>query len=167
MGIFNRKWPFYIGGGVLIFAFLLGLHLIDESLGMGQSFTIVGDYCAESAADEQFNRISWDNYSLGLLAGILLGVFVSAILSGNFKFQLLANYDSGITIRAFKTIICGLIGGFLVMSGIQIAGESIYGQFLSAIQMSAGAWIYLASLILSGGILAILLENGGQSSGDE
>ena len=166
MGIFNSKWPFYIGGGVLVFAILLGLYLLDDSLGMNQGFAIIGEYCAESAAEEEFGTISL-NYSLGLILGIILGVAVAAIFSGNFKFQLIANYDSGITIRTFKTVFYGIIGGFLVMTGIQISGESIYGHFVSAIQMSAGAWIFLAAMLLSGGILAILLDNGGQSSGDE
>jgi hypothetical protein len=116
--------------------------------------------------EEEFGSITL-NYSLGLIIGIIAGVAFAAIFSGNFKLQLLANYDSGITIRTFKTIFYGIVGGFLVMSGIQIAGESIYGQFISAMQMSVGAWIYLGALLLSGGILAILLDNGGQSSGDE
>ena len=166
MGIFNSKWPFYIGGGVIIFAVLLGLYTIDDTLGMGQSFIIAGEYCAETAMEEEFGSITL-NYSLGLIIGIIAGVAFAAIFSGNFKLQLLANYDSGITIRTFKTIFYGIVGGFLVMSGIQIAGESIYGQFISAMQMSVGAWIYLGALLLSGGILAILLDNGGQSSGDE
>ncbi|MBQ9788899.1 MAG: YeeE/YedE family protein [Lentisphaeria bacterium] len=166
MGIFNSKWPFYIGGGVLIASILLGLYTIDGNLGMSQSFTVIGDYCAETAVEEEFGTIQLD-YSLGLIIGIIAGVLVAAIFSGNFKLQLLANYDSGITIRAFKTVFYGLIGGFLVMSGIQISGEAIYGQFISAIQMSAGAWIYIGALLLSGGILAILLDNGGQSSGEE
>ena len=81
--------------------------------------------------------------------------------------DLKANYDAGITIRAFKTVFYGLFGGFLVMTGIQICGEAIYGQFVSAIQMSVGSWIYLGAMLLSGGILAILLDNGGRSSGEE
>ena len=166
MGIFNTKWPFYISGCVLVFAILLGLFMLDDSLGMGQSFTVVGEYFAETAVEEEFGEISI-NYSLGLVFGIILGVIFAAVFSGNFKFQLIANYDAGITIRAFKTVFYGLFGGFLVMTGIQICGEAIYGQFVSAIQMSVGSWIYLGAMLLSGGILAILLDNGGRSSGEE
>ena len=145
---------------------MLGLFMIDSSLGMGQSFIVVGEYFAETAVEEEFGEISL-NYSLGLIFGILLGVVVAAVFSGNFKLQLIANYESGITIRAFKTVFYGLIGGFLVMTGIQISGEAIYGQFVSAIQMSVGAWLYIGALLLAGGILAILLDNGGRSSGEE
>ena len=166
MGVFNTKWPFYISGCVFVFAIILGLFMIDSSLGMGQSFIVVGEYFAETAVEEEFGEISL-NYSLGLIFGILLGVVVAAVFSGNFKLQLIANYEFGITIRAFKTVFYGLIGGFLVMTGIQISGEAIYGQFVSAIQMSVGAWLYIGALLLAGGILAILLDNGGRSSGEE
>lgn len=164
MGIFTSKWPFYIGGGVLAFAFLLGLYTLNDVLGMGDSLTQIRDYCVDTLEHEEFvDSISFD-YTLGLILGIMLGAFTAAVFSSNFRLQFFASYSGGITIKAFKTVVFGFSGGFLVMLGVQIAGESIYGQIISAMQLSIGAWIFLGTLMLSGGIVAILLEHGGKSS---
>ena len=47
---------------------------------MGQSFTVVGEYFAETAVEEEFGEISI-NYSLGLVFGIILGVIFALIIN--------------------------------------------------------------------------------------
>ena len=52
-------------------------------------------------------------------------------------------------------------GGFLVMLGIQLAGDSVFGQISAAMQLSGGAWVFLIAMTVTGCALAILLERRG------
>lgn len=51
------------------------------------------------------------------------------------------------------------------MLGVQLAGDTVWGQWGSAIQLSSGAWIFLVGMVLTGSTLAILLERRGESGG--
>ena len=51
------------------------------------------------------------------------------------------------------------------MLGVQLAGETVWGECAAAIQLAGGGWTFLAGLLLSGCLLAILFERRGEGGG--
>jgi len=56
------------------------------------------------------------------------------------------------------------------MLGLQLAGDTFFGQWAAAIQMSSGAWIFLISSFGIATMIAILMERrkeGAKEGGDK
>ena len=168
MGIFNTKWPFYFSGTILAFAILLSLYVLNDVLGMGEAMTAVNEFCRKSFDSGRPEMVHFD-YCAVFAGGIMLGAFTASLFSNNFRIQLTPDCGGSFTSRQFKSVFGGFIGGFLVMLGVQLAGENIYGQLVAAIQLSGSAWLFLASMLLSGVLLSLLFERKGisQDGGEE
>ncbi|MBR2509664.1 MAG: YeeE/YedE family protein [Lentisphaeria bacterium] len=167
MGIFNTKWPFYFSGTMLAFAILLSLYVLNDVLGMGEAMTAVNEFCHKSFDAGRPQRVHFD-YCTVFAFGIMLGAFTASIFSNNFRIQITPDCGGSFTSRQFKSVFGGFLGGFLVMLGIQLAGENIYGHLVGTIQLSGSSWLFLISMLLSGTLLSLLFERKGisQDGGD-
>jgi hypothetical protein len=63
----------------------------------------------------------------------------------------------GMIASAGITIITGVTGGFLVMLGLQVAGDSFLGQWAGAIQLSTSSWVFFASLLVWGVVFTAII----------
>ena len=103
------------------------------------------------------------DWQFGLLFGIFVGALGMAALSGDLK----PKFSEGSGTAGFmRTALAGLAGGFLVMTGVQLAGDSVLGQFAAGIQLSGAAWVFLIAFAASAVLLTVLLaqRGGGKSS---
>lgn len=162
MGIFNTKWPFYFSGTALTFIVLLSLYMLNDTIGMGESATAVNEFCTDSVQSGSVQKIHF-NYTTVFAVSLMLGAFTASLFSNNFKFQISPDCGGSFTERQFKAVFGGLFGGFITMLGVQLSGESVYGHLVGAIQLSGTSWLFLAAMMFSGTMLALLLERRGSS----
>ena len=168
MGIFNTKWPFYFSGTVLAFTVLLSMYVLNDILGMGESVTAVNEFCTDSVQSGSIQQIHLE-YSTVFAISMMLGAFTASLFSNNFRLQIAPDCGGSFTVRQFKGVVGGFIGGFITMLGVQLSGESVYGHLVGAIQLSGTSWLFLASMLFSGMTLALLFERKGiaQDGGDK
>jgi len=154
------KWPFYISGTLLAALMVGSLYILNDKLGLGDALAQAGQ-CFNEQLHSGISEMPSMDWQFGFLFGILVGACSAALISGNFRIRLLADCGGGFTVRTFKTVFLGIFGGFLVMLGIQLSGDSVYGHIASAIQLSGSSWVYLLSMIVSASFLSMLLERRG------
>ena len=169
MRLLTGKWSFYINGALLSGMIVLCLYLFQDTVGMNDGMIKISEYAEQTAEqvseDEEIDLppLEWQT---GFLGGIFIGALAAALMSGNWKVRFFQDKESGIVSKSLKTVLYGLGGGFLVMLGLQLAGDSFLGQWSGAIQLSGGSWIFLVSCFAVASGIAILLENRGESGGE-
>ncbi len=159
MKVFGSKWSFWISGLVIALIFNLALYLFDSPIGMSNGYLPLSQYCVKVIDNGKIYAPPAIDWQTGFLLGIMLGAFITALLSGDWKFEL---YPPEMGKEFFpalgKSILKGVFGGFMVMLGLQIAGDSFFGQWAAAMQLSAGAWLFLITFFVTGTILSIILS---------
>ena len=171
MNIVTGKWSFYINGALIALLIVFCLYLFDDTLGMGDGMVVVSEYCNTAVKDKAINPPPALDWQTGFLCGIFIGALAASIISGKWKIRFMQDSEGdGIAATFVKTIVFGLAGGFLVMLGLQLAGDTFFGQWAAAIQMSSGAWIFLISTFGIATMTAILMERrkeGAKEGGDK
>lgn len=156
---FTGKWSPYLSGIVIAVLFITGLYLLDTPMGMSDAYLMISNYCEKSIRDRAVDKfpIDWDT---GFLAGIFIGALISSFAGGNWKLSIFPEdrASKGFLASTGLTPLQGLVGGFLVMLGLQLAGDSFLGQWAAAIQLSTGAWIFLFSIIVWGVIFTGIIS---------
>ncbi len=156
----SGKWSPYIAGPLLAFLFLLSFYLLDSPLGITEGYQIISEYCKEGIDNRKIQEYPPLVWQTGFLAGVFIGALLASIAGADWKLTLLPEdrKGKGIITSFWLTPLQGVIGGFLVMIGLQIAGDSFLGQWASAIQLSTGAWIFIFSIIIWGVIFYGILN---------
>ena len=166
MKLLSGKWPPSVNGAMLAFFVMLMLYLFNDTIGMSDGMLVFSNFCYEIV--EEGNTAAPDlNWQLGFLGGIFVGALASALISGGWKLKFNQKGESSFLNSTWQTIVCGLGGGFLVMLGLQLCGESFFGQFASAMQLSTGAWIFLFVTFIVGMFISVLWERGSGGGGEE
>ena len=169
MRLLTGKWSFYINGALLSGMIVLCLYLFQDTVGMNDGMIKISEYAektAEQVSEDEEIDLPPLEWQTGFLGGIFIGALAAALMSGNWKVRFFQDKESGIVSKSLKTVLYGLGGGFLVMLGLQLAGDSFLGQWSGAIQLSGGSWIFLVSCFAVASGIAILLENRGESGGE-
>ena len=170
MGMLTGKWSFYINGALLSGMIVLCLYLFQDTVGMNDGMVMISEYAGktveQTAASEEIGLPPLD-WQTGFLGGILIGALGASLMSGNWKVRFFQDNDASVISRSMKTVGYGLGGGFLVMLGLQLAGDSFLGQWSSALQLSGGAWIFLVTCFAVASGISILLEQRGSGGGEK
>lgn len=156
----NAKWPFFLTGPLLALLIVLSLALFNDNIGLSESLTAVSEYCDDAVANRELPdapEMDWRNL---LLLGILIGAVIAAAAGKTFHLEF-GDDDGSAVGKMLKPILRGIGGGFLVMLGIQLAGDSVWGATAAAIQLAPGGWIFLIAMALAGGVPAILISQRG------
>ncbi len=164
MKILSGRWSFYINGTLIALFILLALYLFDDTLGMSDGMLAVSEFCTNSVESGSVEAPPTLDWQLGLLGGILIGALASAIISGSWKIQIVPKSSGGIVRKIWQPIVQGIVGGFLVMLGLQLAGDSFWGQWSAAIQLSSGAWIFIITMFIVASVASVLLDRHHEKS---
>lgn len=164
MKILSGKWSSYINGTLIALFMLLSLYLFDDTLGMSDGMLAVSEFCSSSVEAGSIEAPPTLDWQLGLLGGVLIGALASAIISGSWKIQLVPKSSGGVVKKIWQPVVQGIIGGFLVMLGLQLAGDSFWGQWSAAIQLSAGAWIFIITMFIVASTASVLLDRRHEKS---
>ena len=165
MNILTAKWPFYVSGPLLALLLAGSLCLFGDPVGLTAAMTAMTEYCDSAVAGQSLPDAPAMDWQLAMLFGLFFGALIAAASGGNFKLEFFDEESGSFTVKTLRTVLGGVAGGFLVMLGVQLAGDTVWGQWGSAIQLSSGAWIFLVGMVLTGSTLAILLERRGESGG--
>ncbi len=168
MNLFTAKWPFYISGPLLALLCIVPLYIFDAPAGLGKAMETAGEYFSHAAENGTVSDLPGLNWELGLLGGIFAGALLTAAMTGAFKPELMSSASGSFTADALHTAGCGIAGGVLIMLGIQLSGDTVFGHMASAMQLSGGAWLFLTVMVISGCTLALLWErrgDGGKNRG--
>ncbi|MDD5697771.1 MAG: YeeE/YedE thiosulfate transporter family protein [Victivallaceae bacterium] len=165
MRILTGKWSFYLNGALLSGMIVLCLYLFKDTVGMNDGMIKISEYVEKTVQEEEITLppLEWQT---GFLGGIFIGALAASLMSGNWKIRLFQEGESGLITKSLKTVLYGIGGGFLVMLGLQLAGDSFLGQWSGALQLAGGAWIFLTSSFAVASGMAILLERRGESEGE-
>jgi len=169
MKALTGKWSFYLNGGLLSVMIALCLYLFQDTVGMNDGMIKISEYAeqtAEQVSDNEDIELPPLQWQTGFLGGIFIGALAASIMSGNWKIRFFQDKESGIISKSLKTVLYGLGGGFLVMLGLQLSGDSFLGQWSGALQLSGGSWIFLVSCFAVASGIAIMMENRGESGGE-
>lgn len=166
--IFTEKWSSYLSGTILAFFFVLALYMLDSPTGMSDAYIMISEYCEESIHARTVKELPFLDWQTGFLGGIFIGALIAAIIGGEWKLRMIPeSKDKGILVSAGTTVLTGLAGGFLVMLGLQLAGDSFLGHWAGAIQLSTGAWVFFISLIVWGIIFTAIISAKSKKSENE
>ncbi len=158
----NKKWSSFMSGGVIALFFIVCLYVFNTRLGMTCGYLMVLDYLQETVASKSLPKINL-NWQIAFIIGVIAGGVLTAVFNKEWKFHLFPEdrKSKGWLASTGITPVQGLVGGFIVMTGIQLAGDSFLGHWIGMMQMHTGAWLYIVTVIVSGILSAKFLCRGG------
>ncbi|MDY6787049.1 MAG: YeeE/YedE thiosulfate transporter family protein [candidate division WOR-3 bacterium] len=159
------RWsPYIVGAGIGVLSWITFL-ISDKPLGCSTAFArtsgMLGKIFGKKRIEENkyFQKfvpeIDWEWM---LVLGVIIGAFVSALISGDFRFLFLpskwiAHFGNTPVLRFFVALIGGILMGF----GARWAGGCTSGHGISgALQLAVSSWI-AAICFFIGGIAAAFL----------
>ena len=169
MNFLKKKWPFAVNALLLSFMVLLGLYLFNDVLGFSAVFSAVFGYAGEAIREGGMPSVEW-SWQIGMLFGVFIGALGGSMIHGSWKFAGALEGSSGMFQKIIKSPVVCFVTGFLVMFGAILGGEVFFGQLAAAMELSVGAWFFLVTALLSGGVVALFVErqvgksDGGKSS---
>lgn len=145
----NSKWNFTLTGAVIAVLVMLLLYLLDTTPGMDDAFIVLSKYCSDSIDNRTIEALPGLDWQTALLIGVILGAFIASAISAEFKLEIFPadRQNKGLLSSMLITPLVLMTGGFLVMFGLQLAGDSFFGLLSSAMQLSTGAWTFLLSAV--------------------
>ncbi len=172
-GFFKGRWSAFTSGFAATLLFILILFILDTPVGMSDAYLKISEYCRESIHMRRVSEFFPFDWQTAFLAGIAGGALLASLTSGTWRLRMIPEDIKGSgPVGSFGiTILQNVFGGFLVMTGLQFAGDSFVGQWAAAMQLSTGAWIFIFSFIVWGvvfsGISRSVASGGGTKSKKE
>jgi uncharacterized protein len=120
--ISSSSWSPWFSGVVIVFVFGISLYILNAPIGTLNAYVALIE-----KGKEAFNgvvpRLNWE---IMFLIGILVGAFVAAIVSKEFKLQLFSEdyLSKGPSFYLTLGPIYSFVGGLFVMGGLIIAGDT-------------------------------------------
>jgi uncharacterized protein len=167
VGLLRQKsWSPYFAGfciGVLSwFSFLLS----NVPLGVSSAFprmsaAVERATVGKSAEDKEYYQKyppKW-GWELMFVGGLLLGAFLSAVLSGDFRFSFIpATWDQAFGRTFFARWMIAVMGGMIMMIGARWTGGCTSGHGVSGtLQLSVSSWLAVILFFIGGMISYRLL----------
>jgi len=165
--LFSGQWPFYVSGLLMALLINLALYLFDATVGMSDGYLTLSQYCNRMIEAHQLTSPPAIDWQTGFLIGIFVGALLAALLSKQWKFEFFpADLKAGHGLAsAGKCLLHGIVGGFLVMLGLQLSGDSFFGQWAAATQLAPGAWIFMLAFFITGSMVAIVMAKRSAAGG--
>ncbi len=145
----------------------LAVWLFNDHTGLLDTMQAVTLYGEKKIRGSWFTSAPEMNWQLAVLIGTFAGALFSSLLIGQFKGKAVqenAPGRSGLAKNIFS-LFTGFAGGFLVMAGIQLSGDSVWGHLTGAIQLASGSWLFLGAVAATG-IVAAMIRAAAGKSGD-
>ena len=165
--IFAGSWSPYLVGtliGVLSwFSFIISKKALGTSTSYARASARLG---AIFFGTDVFNWKYYQKYKPELewqsmlVIGIVIGSFISALLSGEFNLSFipLTEFESILNQNVLGRIFSAFTGGILLGFGARLAGGCTSGHGISgAFQLSIASWISLIAFFVGGAAAAFLI----------
>jgi hypothetical protein len=165
--LFMRKrywWPIIVGA---LFAFLevFSFFLSERPLGASRGYATVAAIIEYTFFPKHFQTVDmWKSYTpvvewtMALIAGIVLGSFISSVASGEFKITIVP--DMWKTLKGPSVVnrwYWAVVGGVLLGFGSRMAMGCTLGMLISGVvQLAPAGFIFMMSLWVGGVIMTFL-----------
>ncbi len=160
-------WSPYVGGAALGVLGLFALLFTDRIFGASGAFENVAGSLMQVVAPVQAANMYWRfimpagfSYGVMMLIGIALGSFISALVSGTFKWRAVSD-DQWIAVfgpSRWKRWGALFLGGILLEYGAGIAGGCTSGLAISGgVQLAPAAFLFMGGMFMSGILTAMIL----------
>lgn len=163
------RWsPYLVGVGIGILTCLAFL-LSDRPLGCSTAFVKARGLIGKVLNPEKTRRMEYYreiipqvDWALMIIPGIVIGAFLSSVLSGTFRISWVPQlWASAFGTDAVIRVFVALVGGILLGFGARWAGGCTSGHGISgSIQLSLGSMITAACFFAGGIGVAFLLFHG-------
>jgi uncharacterized membrane protein YedE/YeeE len=161
-----ERWsPYIVGVGIGVLSWLTFL-LSDKPIGCSTAFARTSGmieklFRGSKVMDKPYYKqfppvVDWEWM---LVLGVLIGAFVSAILSGSFRVVWVPDLWKGTFGPApGPRFITALVGGVLMGLGSRWAGGCTSGHGISGtLQLAVSSWVTAVSLFIGGIVSAMLI----------
>lgn len=163
----SSRWnPYAVGAAIGILSWIV-FFVVDKPLGMSTEISKWSGTTTSIVAGGETvsNNAYWAEktpkfgYSTIFLITTAVGAFVSAMLSKDFKVELVPQvWADRFGPSASKRYIGAFIGGILLMFGARMAGGCTSGHGISgSLQLAVSSWIFFITLFIGGVIAARVL----------
>ena len=165
--IFSGRWSPYFVGVLIGFLSCLSFIISKKPLGTSTSYArassrlgavFVGNKVYEWKYYQQYKPVL--EWQIMLVIGIIIGSFISAVLSGQFNlaFIPLTDFESLLNQNILGRIFSAFAGGILLGFGSRLAGGCTSGHGISGtLQLSIASWISLIAFFVGGVMTAFLI----------
>ena len=167
----RRVWNPYVSGALAGVLLVLSVLIANQFLGASTTFARSASVVEETigidssqfeyftAKNGKYGPGSLPNWQLMFVFGIVIGSFISAIFSGEFKIQSVPDmWSERFGPSPVKRGIVAFIGGVIALVGARLAGGCPSGHGLSGLaQLSVSGFIALAFFFIGGLISANLI----------
>jgi hypothetical protein len=168
----RSRWnPYVVGAAIGVLSWIV-FAVVDKPLGVTTSLTGLSGACAAPflgadtiAANTYFkSHVFKLDYGMLFLGGIALGGFLSALLSGNFRAELVPTvwrdrFGSSVP----KRLLAAFLGGILAMFGARLADGCTSGNGISgSLQLAVGGWTFFLTLFAFGIVTSFVLFGTGR-----
>jgi uncharacterized protein len=164
--LFEATWsPYIVGAGIGILV-CLALLLSDRPIGCSSGYVKARGLIGEAISSRHVEKNEYYrevapvvDWSLTLIPGIVIGAFISSMLSGTFKVAIVPTFwSSTFGSNPYVRIVVALAGGILLAFGARWAGGCTSGHGISgSIQLSLASMITAACFFAGGIATAVFL----------
>ncbi len=166
MGRRKDGWSPYAMGvllGLLVIATFLFAH---RSLGASSAFAKAASYLVKKFFPNHFKELDYFrlykptlNWTMVMVFFMFVGSLVSSILSGDFRFEVVADmWKKRFGPSKFWRLLAAFVGGILIGFGARMAGGCTSGHGLSGTsQLSVAGWVSTIFFFVGGIIMAHIL----------
>ena len=153
--------------GILLGALAVGALIVNDApIGLLDEINALGIYGERSLRWRIAVPRPEAGWKLATLIGTIFGAVFAGMLARDFKREIFYSEagTSSLVGRTVGSAWRGILGGVLVMVGIRISGDSVWGHLAGAIQLGTGSWLFLIALAIGGVFTALLMQSSGDSA---
>ncbi|MGE0285012.1 MAG: YeeE/YedE thiosulfate transporter family protein [Bradyrhizobium sp.] len=158
--------PYLVGAGIGILSWV-AFAAFNAPLGVTTAYSSIASLFAtpligaEAVAQNSYWKavpLKWD-YGVWFLVGIPLGAFVSAVLSGTWRLELVPDvWKERFGPSVTKRFIAAFLGGAVIMYGARLAGGCTSGHGISGgLQLALSSWLFLGVMFATGLVVSALM----------
>ena len=163
-----ERWsPYMVGAGIGILSWLTFL-LSDKPIGCSTAFTRTSGMIERLFRGNKVLKkpyyqkyVPMIDWQWMLVAGIVIGSFISAKFSGQFRFQWLPEaWVAGFGTSVFLRVVVAFAGGIIIGIGARWAGGCTSGHGISGtLQLAISSWLAVLCFFFGGIVTTMILYN--------
>ncbi|WP_456656691.1 YeeE/YedE thiosulfate transporter family protein [Bradyrhizobium sp. JR3.5] len=158
--------PYLVGAGIGILSWI-AFGLFGDPLGVTTAYSRIASLFAtpfigvDAVAQNDYWKsmpLKWD-YGVWFLVGIPFGAFVSAVLSGTWRLELVPEvWKDRFGPSVTKRFIAAFFGGAVIMYGARLAGGCTSGHGISGgLQLALSSWLFLGVMFTTGLVVSAIM----------
>lgn len=146
----------FVAGVLMALLFVMASYILDDCAGALSSYSnitdkVIGLYHGNTPV------ISWEEF---FLIGVLLGSFVAALVTKQFKLQLFPedHLSKGPAYYLTTGLVINFLGGFLVMCGLILAGDSFLKMWNDALGLFIIVGLFMIIMFIESVVIGTMLS---------